>query len=205
LDKLFLIGYPRFFATQSAAMLRAQILMCVVGVVQADGECCKTCVTPEVKYYSVDMKHGHCGENCLNPNQFGLFKIFEPNLTLSNGSTAAGFTGCAELGWPKYRETVTHGFWPIKATVDLYDRDEQAHVSAVSSCSLIDVSKGGVCAQSDLDCRYTGPAKAFRSTLQEGTCASQGFTVKTGESSFNVPVIGTITATTYSKGAILVM
>jgi len=87
-------------------------------------------VLPEVKYYSVDMKHGHCGENCLNPNQFSIFKKFESNLTIADGST--GFTSCEDLGWPKYRETQTHGFWPIKATVDLYDHDEQTHVAAAS-------------------------------------------------------------------------
>jgi len=92
----------------------------------SDGECCKACEAPLQKYYSVDMKHGHCGENCLNPNQFDLFKVFESNLTIADGST--GFTSCADLGWPKYTETVTHGFWPVTATLDLYDRDEDAMV-----------------------------------------------------------------------------
>merc|ERR1712166_1435381 len=86
---------------------------------------------------------------------------------------------------------------------DLYDHDEQAHVSSASSCSLFDISLGDVCAQSDLDCKFTGPAKIFRNTLHDGNCADQGFTVKTGENTITVPILGAITATTYSKGAIL--
>jgi hypothetical protein len=88
-----------------------------------DDMCCATCPGGQQKYYSVDMKHGHCGETCIKPSSFGLYKVFEKNLTIADGST--GFKSCAELGWPKYSETVSHGD-PLKllvATLDLYDRD----------------------------------------------------------------------------------
>jgi len=90
----------------------------------AHGECCKTCTGSDQKYYSVDMKHGHCGETCVYPGQFLLYKAFEKNLTIADGST--GYTGCADLGWPKYQETVSHGD-PLKllvATLDLYGHDD---------------------------------------------------------------------------------
>jgi len=72
-------------------------------------------------------------------------------------------------------------------------------VSASETCSLYDIS-GDSCGQSDLDCLYVGPAKAFRSSLKDGTCAEQGYTVQTGTQTMSVPVIGDITVTQYSKG-----
>merc|ERR1712224_280495 len=69
------------------------------------------------------------------------------------------------------------------------------------SCSLYEI-KDDTCGQSDLDCAFTGPAKTFRRTLADGTCAEHGFTVKTGEQTMTVPVIGDISVTTYSKGVL---
>jgi len=183
-----------------SVMMKAPLLLAVAGLVQGDGECCLTCEAPSVRYYSVDEPHGHCGESCTDPRQFGIFKVFESNLTIADGST--GYKSCAELGWPVYRETVSHGVWPIRVTVDLYDRTEQTRVAVAESCSLYEI-KDDTCGQSDLDCSFTGPAKTFRRSLIDGTCAEHGFTVKTGEQTIKVPFLGDITATTYSKGAVL--
>jgi len=103
-------------------MMKATLMAAVAGL--AHGECCKTCTGSDQKYYSVDMKHGHCGETCIYPGQFALYKVFEKNLTIADGST--GYTSCADLGWPKYQETVSHGD-PLKllvATLDLYGHDD---------------------------------------------------------------------------------
>merc|ERR1711943_123588 len=35
-----------------------------------------------------------------------------------------GNTPRADLGWPKYHSTVTHGFGPVKMTPDLFDHKE---------------------------------------------------------------------------------
>ena len=79
--------------------------------------CCEDCaVEGEVKYHSVDMRFMHCGECCMRPDQYALFKIFEKNLTLSENNTP-----CKELGWPVYESTVSHGIWPVKMTLDLFD------------------------------------------------------------------------------------
>jgi len=90
--------------------------------------CCNECTGSDRKYYSVDMKRGHCGEACIYPGRFALFKVFESNLTRADGST--GYKSCADLGWPKYQETVTHGdpLGLLTVTLDLYGHDE---VSAV--------------------------------------------------------------------------
>jgi len=86
----------------------------------SDAPCCKECVAPKVKYYSVDTPHGHCGEACMRPEHYQGFKLFEPNLTL------AGNLSCKALGWPVYNSTVTHGVPPITMTLDLYDHNPAA-------------------------------------------------------------------------------
>merc|ERR1719386_215119 len=176
--------------------MKATLLASVAGFVQGE-MCCQTCGEGLQKYYSVDTPHGHCGEACIKPSMFHVFKIFEPNLTIADGST--GYSSCADLGWPKYSDTVTHGFG-LTCTLDLYDH---ADLASGETCSLFEIS-GDTCGQSDLDCAYTGPAKAFRKTLADGKCADQGYTVKTGEQTMSVPVIGDISVTTYSKGSMLV-
>jgi len=86
--------------------------------------CCvdDACVAPKVKYYSVDLKHGFCGEACMDPSKFGIYKIFEKNLTLSES-----FNPCSEQFTPfgthytEYNDTVTHGLpGVLTVTLDLY-------------------------------------------------------------------------------------
>ena len=90
---------------------------------EAEAPCCKVCDAPEVKYFSVDVPHGFCGETCLKPSLFPVFKVFESNLTLYNGT---GPSPCAEQYTPFgthytiYNGTVTHGVWPLTCTLDLY-------------------------------------------------------------------------------------
>mmetsp|Transcript_29513 Transcript_29513/g.64879 ORF Transcript_29513/g.64879 Transcript_29513/m.64879 type:complete len:192 (+) Transcript_29513:83-658(+) len=82
----------------------------------AAAPCCKQCTQPQNKYHSVDAKHGHCGETCLEDSKYSLYRIFEPNLTKSNSTTP-----CSDFGFPTYDSTETHGFGPVKDTLDLYD------------------------------------------------------------------------------------
>merc|ERR1712086_866435 len=56
------------------------------------------------------------------------------------------------------------------------------------------------CGQSDLDCDYVKYAKAAQSGLVDGTCAANGYSVKTGTQTKSYPIIGDIVITTYSKG-----
>ena len=43
--------------------------------------CCKRCDGRSAKYFSVDVSGPKCGEACMLPALYPLFKIFEPNLT----------------------------------------------------------------------------------------------------------------------------
>ena len=76
------------------------------------------CYAPvnENKYYSIDTRHDLCGECCMADEDYDLYKKFEKGLEKADNDSP-----CEGFGYPKYTETVTHGFWKIKMTLDLYD------------------------------------------------------------------------------------
>ena len=86
--------------------------------VQAD-LCCTSCTLPKKKYYSIDHRYNHCGESCMDPKDFWLFKIFEPGLAIDETTN----TPCKDRKYPKYNSTPTHGVWPVTMTLDLYDQE----------------------------------------------------------------------------------
>jgi len=105
--------------------MKGLVLLSSVSVVSGADPCCKACVAPLVKYYSVDVSHGFCGETCINPSRYGIYKVFEKNLTLSDSDTP-----CSEQFTPvgthytEYSDTVTHGVPGLLAvTLDLYGPD----------------------------------------------------------------------------------
>jgi hypothetical protein len=52
----------------------------------------------------------------MDPKDYKLYHLFEPNLTKSETVSP-----CLGFGFTKYDSTVTHGVWPVKMTLDLYD------------------------------------------------------------------------------------
>lgn len=77
-----------------------------------------------------------CGECCMNPKYFHLYKIFEPNLA---GPVGENETVCSEKNFPDYDSTVTHGFGPVKMTLDLFKPKKQEVVEvAAAACSADD-------------------------------------------------------------------
>ncbi len=85
-----------------------------------EGKCCSKCATDgQVKYYSVDKKYDMCGECCLSPKKYYLFKIFESGLTLAENDNP-----CETLGYSSYVETESHGFLNLKVTLDMYKKPE---------------------------------------------------------------------------------
>lgn len=94
----------------------ALILSAIVAIsADADTPCCLTCTEPQEKYYSIDKLHNECGECCMDPKHYLIFKIFEPGLTKANDETP-----CADFRYKNYTGTVTHGFGPVSMTLDLY-------------------------------------------------------------------------------------
>jgi cathepsin X len=84
--------------------------------VEPTGPCCKSCTEPLEKYYSIDKIHNKCGECCMDPKKYNIYKIFEPGLTKATDDTP-----CKDFMYNTYESTVTHGFGPIKMTLDLYN------------------------------------------------------------------------------------
>jgi len=68
----------------------------------------------------------------------------------------------------------------------------------MSEATLYQIS-GDTCGQSTLNANYVKYAKIFQSGLQDGTCASQGYTQETTTTSINVPVVGKISVAEYTK------
>jgi len=97
-----------------------------------DGKCCVgKCTTPgEEKYWSIAsgiLGKQHCGEACMKPSDYNLYHFFEKNLTKSDS-----YTPCHDFGFTEYDSTPTHGFGPVKMTLDLYNKPSVASTEAVS-------------------------------------------------------------------------
>jgi hypothetical protein len=99
----------------------------------AHATCCGACDESAgyAKYYSVDHAHNMCGESCIQPSRFHFYKLFEPGL---EPAKSAGESVCRELGYSVYDSTPTHGFGPVKATVDLYKQPEELAAAAEGPC-----------------------------------------------------------------------
>merc|ERR1711966_147459 len=188
------------------AFALATVVACAMGspIPQTNGDepCCKgACTTSgEEKYYSIAsgiFGDHHCGECCMDPSKYNLYHFFEKNLT-----KAASASPCEGFGYTKYDSTVTHGFGPVKMTLDLYDKPSSMGNSSEETCSLYEID-GATCGQSELDCKYAKYAKDFQKGLQDGTCSAQGYTVAAGTKTIKVPVVGAITIAKYTKGTLL--
>jgi len=93
-----------------------------VPVAVADKCCEGSCELPLKKYHSVDVPHGFCGEACMDPKKFFIYKLFEKNLTLSDTESPCPreYTPNGTL-YTEYTETVTHGIpGLLSVTLDLY-------------------------------------------------------------------------------------
>ena len=89
-----------------------------------DAPCCVVCHSPRAKYFSVDGKHDLCGEACLLPALFPLFKYFEKNLT---AAASRDEHACSKqlsnkgFWYSRYNGTVTHGVpGALEIQLDLY-------------------------------------------------------------------------------------
>jgi cathepsin X len=98
-----------------------------ISVGAADGPCCLKCTEPQEKYFSIDKIHDQCGECCMQPKNYFIFKIFEPGLTKATDNSP-----CGDNNFKTYDTTVTHGFGPVKMTLDLFNRTNATELLTVS-------------------------------------------------------------------------
>ena len=62
-----------------------------------------------------------CGECCMEPKYFHLYKIFEPYLAKDEYTNSP----CADRNYTEYAYTPTHGVWPVTMTLDLYAHKDE--------------------------------------------------------------------------------
>merc|ERR1711998_572564 len=86
---------------------------------ETDEPCCNTCDLEGMeKYYSIDHIFHQCGECCMDPKDFWLYKVFEPGLTKDDDNV----NPCSSRNYTEYRKTETHGAGPISMTLDMYGK-----------------------------------------------------------------------------------
>lgn len=111
--------------------LAVTLLMCfcVFSLARIE-QCCSSCTKRgQVKYYSIDKKFNSCGECCISPSLFRVYKIFEKGLEKAFSSSP-----CRDLNYTSYLETVSHGFGPVKVTLDRYHPTKESDVCAAEAC-----------------------------------------------------------------------
>jgi hypothetical protein len=99
---------------------------------QASTPCCQgACKEPGMeKYWSIAkgiLGQSHCGEACMDPKKYNLYHFFEKNLTKAENTV----TPCHDFGYTVYDSTPTHGFGPVKMTLDLYDKPKEGETVMV--------------------------------------------------------------------------
>ena len=130
--------------------------------------CCHDCSEPLEKYHSVDHIFNNCGEACMDPSKFWLYKLFEPGLEKSDTNTP-----CADRQYTDYQNTPTHGFGPVKMTLDLYAptktlKDDQSYcegLKSLSPCDADDKCSWCVSAAVASKCNSLETAKALPSAV----------------------------------------
>merc|ERR1712139_396022 len=95
---------------------------------------------------------------------------------------------CADQGYTVKGDSETKHY-PVVGDIVITKYTKPSEFTVSDTCSLYAIS-GDTCGQSDLDCKYTKYAKAAEKGLQDGTCASQGYTVKGSTTTKSYPVIG---------------
>merc|ERR1712203_614967 len=132
-----------------------------------------------------------CGQSDLDCNYVKYAKAAEKSLKdgtyASQGYTVKGST--TTKSYPVIGDIVITQYTKPSA---------QVSSSATDTCSLYAI-EGDTCGQSDLDCNYVKYAKLAEKSLKDGTCASQGYTVKGSTTTKSYPVIGDIVITQYTK------
>merc|ERR1719456_324363 len=118
-------GYTKYDSTPTHGFGPVKMTLDLYDLPKVEAEpttpCCQgKCKEPGMeKYWSIAKSMfgtPHCGESCMNPKDYKLYHFFEANLTKSEVDSP-----CVSFGYTKYDSTPTHGFGPVKMTLDLYD------------------------------------------------------------------------------------
>jgi len=157
-----------------ARLLGAAVL---VVAASAAGPCCKKCELPLIKYYSVDRAHGFCGDACMDPKKFSIYKKFEANLTLvddENPDCSGQYTPDGKF-YTDYDSTVTHGdpFGILAVTLDLYAPTGMPDHSCCSSPLPVVGPLMCIHKPKNMTIRGTGPYCCPASATEEEPCKKE--------------------------------
>merc|ERR1711865_1116395 len=113
-----------------------------------------------------EIADGSCGQSDLSCAYTKYAKAAEKALADGN---------CADQGYTVKTGTQTKSY-PIIG--DIVITTYSKGFTAADSCSLYQIQDDS-CGQSDLNCDYVKYAKAAQKGLVDGTCAANGYSVKT--------------------------
>jgi len=144
----------------------------------AAGPCCKTCTPLLVKYYSVDLANGFCGDACVDPKKFSIYKKFEANLTLvdeDHPDCSGQFTPDRAF-YTEYDSTVTLGdpSGIFAVTLDLYTPAGMPDHSCCSTPILGGINCAGK--PKRMNIRGTGPYCCPLRSTEETPCPKEAAT-----------------------------
>ena len=165
--------------------------------------CVDECQTEgETKYLSIDTKTDLCGETCMNPFWFPIFKLFEKGLVKAEEGDNSP---CQTLGYPKYLETVTHGGFGLYSTLDLYDHADafrfsnlETNASVGDDCTVEYKLDGETCGELCLSSTIAPFAEKFGG-VTKGNCLEQGFSTFDHEEKISMGPFGDATVEVYTK------
>ena len=161
----------------------------------------------ETKYISIDVKTDLCGETCMNPFWYPIFKLFEKGLVKANDDDSYP---CSTLGYTKYLETVTHGGFGLYSTLDLYDHSSASPSSEIlqtnfnenkiyaNDCTVEYKLDGNTCGELCLSSTIAPFAEKFGG-VTKGNCKDLGFVVFDHEETISMGPFGESTVTVYTK------
>jgi len=160
-------------------LLGAAIL---VVAASADGHCGTKCELPLVKYYSVNVAQGFCGQVCADPKKFSIYKLLEANLTLVDDEHADCCGQYSPDGkfYTDWSGILTHGaFGQAWLTLDLYAPTGMPDHSCCSTPLPFRINCGGK--PKSMKIRGTGPYCCPASATEDEPCKKEIAIAKTKE------------------------
>ena len=111
-----------------------------------EDRCCEQCPSGKSKYYSIVESKGLCGESCIMPEHYWIYKLLEHGLTEAKTNTP-----CADNDYPHYTNTDVHEFLNIKASVDFFDKKSGMAISEVEQSEESEKNSSSSSSSSDSD------------------------------------------------------
>lgn len=150
--------------------------------------------------FTLSESDGKCQVTACSESQVTSIKDFSTNYCNLHDLYCSD-AGCNDPSSTlDYTENIVENSSGQHSQSDCYKVSAPANLlfAAQDQTTLYEI-KDGTCGQTSLDSKYAPYAEKFDSSLKEGTCASQGYTVPAGSESHSVPILGKITIEKFTK------